>query len=115
MFFDLKKIDSIYLYIEHVDFRKGIYGLCSCVGYEFANEENDKNLFVFTNRSRNKIRILYWDDTGYALWHKALDKKTFTWPIRGDSEIVVSPSQLKSLLAGLSIEAHKKSLPKRFF
>ena len=65
---------DIYLYRESVDFRKSINGLAAII-------ENDKDLplgsgalFLFTNKQRDKIKVLYWDKTGFALWYKRLEK-----------------------------------------
>jgi transposase len=115
MFIDLNEINDVYLYVDHIDFRKGVYGICSCIDFEFSGAGGEKNLFIFSNRRRNKARVLYWDDTGYALWHKALEKDKFRWPMRGESAITITVDQLKSLLRGLSIETHKKIEAKSFF
>ena len=112
MFIQPGEISAVYLHIDHVDFRKGINGLGCEVTMSFGDRSSGKNLFVFTNRQKNKIRILYWDDTGYALWHKSLDADRFKWPSDADIETLeITTDQLKWLLSGISIEevkAHKK-------
>lgn len=118
MFIEPREIKEIYLHLEFVDFRKGIIGLCSHISEEFGDSVKGKNLFVFCNRSRDKLRVLYWDDTGYALWHKALESDKFKWPKNLGERFIVSIEQLKWLLCGLSIEEvkpHKKRLAKAFF
>ena len=72
---------DIYLYRECVDFRKSINGLAAII-------ENDTDLllgtgalFLFTNKQRDKIKILYWDQTGFALWYKRLDGKEFQYSL----------------------------------
>lgn len=112
MFIQPSEIGTVYLHIDRVDFRKGINGLGCEVTMSFGDRSSGKTLFVFTNRQKNKIRILYWDDTGYALWHKALDADRFKWPSNSDTETLeITTEQLKWLLSGISIEKakpHKK-------
>ena len=64
-------------------------------------------IFVFGNRSRNKIKILYWDRTGFCLWYKRLEKNTFKWPRKGETVLNLSNEQFDWLLRGLDIEKLK--------
>ena len=82
------KFDSIYLHRDAVDFRKSIEGLSVIVQDEMQQNIFSDHLFVFTNKRRNKVKILYWDKTGHALWYKRLDQKQFKWPSRYDGEIL---------------------------
>jgi transposase len=106
------KFDSIYLHRDAVDFRKSIEGLSGIVQNEMNQNIFSNHLFVFTNRRRNKVKILYWDKTGHALWYKRLDLKQFKWPSRYDGEILLLDSQnLEWLLSGidiLKINPHKE-------
>ncbi|UJF18521.1 IS66 family insertion sequence element accessory protein TnpB [Vibrio sp. SS-MA-C1-2] len=70
---------EIYLYRKSVDFRKSINGLAAII-------ESDTNLpllrgalFLFTNKQQDKIKVLYWDETGFALWCKRLEKAKYKW------------------------------------
>ncbi len=61
-------------------------------------------LFVFCNRGRDKLKCLYWDATGFALWYKRLEEAKFHWPRRaGQTVIGLSEQQLHWLLAGYDI------------
>ncbi|OFA31141.1 transposase [Glaciecola punicea] len=64
-------------------------------------------LFVFTNKGRNKIKVLYWDSTGFALWHKRLEKDMFKWPKSTAASVMPNEQPLQSLLGGFAIEGHK--------
>ena len=75
-----------------------------------------KSLFLFRNKSRNKIKILYWDISGFALWYKVLQQDKFPWPLcHEDKTVVISQDQLSWLLQGLdywSIKKHKEIIYK---
>ncbi len=118
IFLSAKDINAVYIHISPVDFRKGIYGLGAYVTREFCSAEGESNLFVFINRNRDKARILYWDYSGFALWHKALQSDRFKWPKRKQQEVEITTQQLEYLLAGLSIDdlkPHEKSSAASFF
>jgi len=118
IFICAEDINAVYIHIKPVDFRKGIYGLGAHIAQEFTAKDGRPNLFVFINRNRDKIRILYWDQSGYALWHKALQSERFKWPRRDTQENVITTQQLEYLLSGLNIDdlkPHKKLGASSFF
>ena len=92
----------IYIYTARVDFRKAVNGLVNLLVESFDQNPHQGGLFVFTNRQRNKLKILYWDKNGFVLYYKRLEKYRFQYSkyLRGDT-VVVSPAQLKALLMGL--------------
>ncbi|NDV93251.1 IS66 family insertion sequence element accessory protein TnpB [Alteromonas sp. 345S023] len=63
---------DIYLYMDVVDFRKSINGLIVVVEQDMNLNPFRDALFVFCNKKRDKVKILYWDKTGFALWYKRL-------------------------------------------
>jgi transposase len=63
---------DIYLYMDIVDFRKSINGLIVVVEQQMQLSPFQDTLFVFCNKRRDKLKILYWDKTGFALWYKRL-------------------------------------------
>lgn len=63
---------DIYLYMDIVDFRKSINGLIVVVEQEMNLNSFRDALFVFCNKKCDKVKILYWDKTGFALWYKRL-------------------------------------------
>jgi len=87
---------------------------CSFEGLSFRTREIIKedpqsgHLFVFFNRSRNKVKILYFDRTGYAIWYKELQRGTFTCPQKRE----VTSTELFCILEGLEIEGVRRK--KRF-
>ncbi|MFQ5471144.1 MAG: IS66 family insertion sequence element accessory protein TnpB, partial [Gammaproteobacteria bacterium] len=61
-------------------------------------------LFVFINKARNRIKLLYWECNGFCLWHKRLEKNKFAWPLRqSDDTVAVSTQELNWLLDGFDI------------
>ena len=94
----------IYLHREPVDFRKSINGLSVIVAESMALPVTEPGLFVFCNKSRRQLKVLYWDDTGFALWQKRLEQDKFKWPRRNESSVVtLSHEQWCWLLRGFDI------------
>lgn len=102
----------IYLYRGHVDFRKSINGLAAIVEQELNRSAFDPALYLFSNRANDKVKILYWDTTGFALWYKRLEKHRFKWPKavndeRVKQELEIDEQQLHWLLSGCDIIGHE--------
>lgn len=95
-------VDQIHVYLQPVDFRKSIDGLSAIVELELDLNPFTEGLFVFTNRPRNKVKILYWERNGFVLWYKRLEKQRFKWPKQLSK---LSAEQLSWLLDGLNVEA----------
>ena len=70
----------IYLYRDAVDFRKSIDGLVAIVENELERDAYTGALFLFCNKTKDKLKLVYWDKTGFALWYKRLEKQKFKWP-----------------------------------
>jgi transposase len=97
-------MDKVYLAVGTTDLRKSIDGLSIIVLESFKLDPFSKNLFVFCNRKRDKIKILEWDHNGFWLHYKRLEKDTFKWPDNYISKsIEVDQRQFRWLLDGLSI------------
>lgn len=99
----------VFIAVGATDMRKAINGLSMIVEENFDDDLFSGNLFAFCNRRRDIIKILFWDQNGFCLWHKRLEKDRFYWPESEDEVVNISGQQLSWLLAGLDIEdAHKK-------
>lgn len=99
---------AIYLYNQTVDFRKSINGLALIVEQDLGRNPFDPALFVFCNKTRDKLKCLYWDTTGFALWYKRLEKQRFKWPkVLRDKEMNLTPRQFQWLLSGYDIIGHQ--------
>ena len=100
----LAGMTEIYLHRDVVDFRKSINGLMVVVEDEMKHSPFNGALFVFCNRSRDKIKALYWDETGFCLWYKRLEKDKFKWPRKSSqSTQSLSEKQWNWLLSGLDL------------
>jgi len=78
---------QIYLYRDPVDFRKSFRGLAAIVEQELGHNPFEGALYAFTNRRRDKIKLLYWEDNGFVLYYKSLAEEKFHWP-GGEEELV---------------------------
>jgi transposase len=56
------------------------------------------------NRSAERVKILWWDREGYALFYKRLERGTFQFPSTGEKSVAIESAQLKKLLSGLSVD-----------
>jgi len=92
---------EIWLHRDPVDFRKQINGLVVLVEQELVSDPFAKRVYGFTNRRRDRVRLLYWDRNGFALWLKRLEKDRFPWPESGEATVVVSRRELGWLLDGI--------------
>ena len=105
-------ITRVYLHREFVDFRKSINGLSVIVEEAMALSPFDGSLFVFCNKQRDKLKILYWDSSGFCLWYKRLERDKFKWPKKWAFDVIeLSEQQLHWLLEGFDItvmQGHKK-------
>jgi transposase len=99
---------NIYLHIDVVDFRKSINGLALIVEQELNRDPFCEEIYVFCNRGRDKLKILYWDKTGFALWYKRLEKSRFKWPrVIKPNAYQIDEQQLHWLLDGYDIIGHQ--------
>lgn len=101
---------KVYLAPGNTDMRKSINTLSVVVDQSLAKNPFSGNLYVFCNRPRNIIKILYWDRNGFALWQKRLEKERFYWPSTVREAQEISCRELGWLLEGIDIreiKAHK--------
>ncbi len=101
----------VYLAIGNTDMRKAINGLSILVESRFLLDPFSGNLFVFTNRRRNILKVLYWDRNGFCLWQKRLEKHRFRWPESCDTVVEIEGRELSWLLEGLdprSVRGHDR-------
>jgi len=105
------KLDGkrVYLACGHTDMRKSINGLAIIVESSFKLDPFDGALFVFCNRSRDRVKILEWDGDGFWLYFKRLEKGHFRWPVPGnEATMSLTGEELSYLLGGTRVELKLK-------
>ena len=92
---------KIFLNNKPTDMRKSIDGLSGMVFEELKQKPDSENLYIFFNKAKDKIKILYWDRNGFILHYKKLEKGKFKI-VNLDADIIeITEKQLTWLLAGL--------------
>ena len=100
---------KVYVAVGATDMRKSINGLSLLVEEHFQLDLFSGSLFAFCNRSRNRVKILYWDRNGFCLWLKRLEQDTFRWPETESEVLEISRAALDWLLHGLDLrQAHRR-------
>ena len=101
-------VPEVFLYRDFVDFRKSINGLSLIVEQKMPVSPLTGSVFVFCNKGRDKLKVLYWDNTGFALWYKRLEKDKFKWPTKLVSQSFnLSEQQLHWLFDGFDVLGHQ--------
>lgn len=103
----------IYLCVAPTDMRRSFDRLAEMARSSMGHDPLDGSLFVFRSRGGDRLKILYWDHDGYALWYKRLEKGTFRFPAADPpaGALEIAPSQLAMLLEGIDL-ASVKRLPR---
>jgi transposase len=84
-----------------VDFRKGMDGLAAYVQESFRADPFSGIIYVFRAKRADRVKLLFWDQTGLCLLSKRLEEGKFRWPNVQDGVMRLSPAQLSALLEGL--------------
>jgi transposase len=100
----------IYLCTTPTDMRKSFDGLSGLVQSVFERDMLEGHLFVFVNRRRDRIKLLWWDRDGLALWYKRLESGTFETPRPGAdrSHVELDVTEMAMLLGGVSLANVKR-------
>lgn len=98
---------SVFMALEPVDMRKSFDGLGAAVEAVFGRSVLDGHLFLFLNRRRDRIKILWWDVDGLALWAKRLERGSYELPAHesGARQLKLDATQLSLLLGGVRLSA----------
>jgi transposase len=104
----------IYLHTRPTDMRKSFDGLSALVRNVFQADPTDGNLFLFLNRRGDRIKMLWWDRDGWALFYKRLEAGTFeVIPAADDAAVLeIDATQLAMLLSGVMLKSAQRR--KRF-
>ena len=98
---------KIFLGAEPTDMRKGFDSLAHLVEASLTLDPLSGHLFVFRSRRGDRVKVLYWDKDGYALWYKRLEKGTFRFPATtmgdGVRGVEVKAADLMMILDGVDL------------
>jgi transposase len=98
----LTKDITVYLASDTIDMRKSIDGLSMLIVEYLNMKPHSPSAFVFHNRQRDKVKVLYWEKNGFVMHYKRLEKGKFKFDkMTGNLAHVISQDQLNWLLAGL--------------
>jgi transposase len=101
----------VFLHIPPTDLRKGFDALSGLVTTAFGQDLTSGHLFLFVNRRRDRLKILYWDrGDGLAIWYKRLEIGSFQLPVadRDAVSIEMSPTQLALILSGIDLRSARQ-------
>jgi transposase len=100
----------IYLCTAPTDMRKGFDSLAALVRESLGHDPLSGHLFLFVGRARDRLKLLYWDSDGYAVWYKRIEAGTFRLPAAQDmgASLELKASELAMLLAGIDLTSIKR-------
>ena len=102
---------KIFLCTEPTDLRRGLDGLAALVEERLEEDPLSRHLFIFLNRRCNRLKLLYWDEDGYAIWMKRLERGTFELPRTKPSDAVsmkITASKLSLILGGIDLSSVRR-------
>lgn len=103
--FGLGPATKIYLAAETIDMRKGFEGLFGLVRDHLGQDAMSGHLFLFTNRTRTRIKALVWDGTGLWVCAKRLERGRFRWPdVHEVRSVSMRPEELLMLINGRDLK-----------
>ena len=102
----------IFLATQPTDLRRSFDRLAGEVQLFLGHDPLSGDLYAFRNRRGDRIKILYFDRSGWCLWYKRLEAGTFRFPAASERSVAVSAADLTLLLEGIDVEGVRRR--KRF-
>lgn len=102
---------KIFVALQPTDMRRGFPGLSGEVQSTLKQDPLSGHLFLFRNRRRDRIKILFWDGDGYAIYYKQLARGSFEFPASPDphsAALQIRASELSMLLDGMELKGRKR-------
>lgn len=101
---------KVYLHTPPTDLRKGFDALSGLVTTAFSQDPTSGHLFLFVNRRRDRLKILYWDRDGLAIWYKRLETGSFQLPVIKPDAVAIelSLTQLTLILSGIDLRSARQ-------
>jgi transposase len=107
MILSLSPATHVYVALAPVDLRAGFNGLSGLVKNLLQADPLSGHLFVFSNRQRDRLRVLYWDGSGFWVCAKRLEQGRFSWPSGSGTSCSLRPEQWTNLVQGLEVVSQK--------
>jgi transposase len=99
----------VFVALQPADLRRAFDGLAALTREALHRDPFSGHLFVFWNRRRNRVKILFWDRSGYALWYKRLERGRFRFPVSEDvASVEMEASELMLLLEGIELRGARR-------
>lgn len=93
---------GIYVYTQPVDMRKAINGLIVVIVDCMKGDPQSGDIFVFCNKTRDKVKLVFWDRNGFALYYKRMERCKFKFSYDDrNHQLVINTQQFRALLMGL--------------
>jgi transposase len=109
--FSIGPATKVYVATGASDMRKGFEGLHGLVRDELGRDPLSGHLFLFANKTRTRVKILFWDGSGLWVCAKRLEKGRFHWPeAAGQASVTIRHEELAMLLSGIDL---KQARPRR--
>lgn len=103
MLIALTPATRIFVAVTPVDLRRSFDGLAAHVQEVLQQQVIEGGLFAFTNRRRNRLRLLWWDGSGLWIATKRIERGRLSWPASQGASVGLRPEQLSALIAGLEV------------
>jgi len=108
MFFLGYSTHRYFLYRQATDMRKGFDGLSGIVCNELGMNPHSGDVFIFLNRRKDRVKVLFWEGDGYAIYYKRLESGTYELPPSDAVSIVLSGEDLQLLLSGIQLSSVRR-------
>ena len=106
---------SVFLCLQPTDMRKSFDGLMGLVQTRLGQDPLSGDLFVFRSRRGDRVKLLWWDEDGFAIWYKRLEEGSFVFPVPdeqrnqvGAQGLVIRAAELAMLLDGIDLKGAKR-------
>ena len=99
---------KIYMAVQPVNMRKSFDGLAVIVQEVLRQNPLSSHLFVFRNKASDKMKVLWWDRNGFAIYYKRLERGRFKFPKHTKTSVTLTQQELELLLDGIDISKLKR-------
>ena len=98
----------VFLAVGPADLRRSFDGLAAMTRELIREDPLSGHLFVFSNRRRDRVKVLFWDRSGFVLWYKRLEKGVFRFPSAAAGSVEVEAAELMLLLEGIDLAGSRR-------